>query len=382
MEPFRSVYIAFDSHPSFKGASTHITEFSNILSREYFPMLLLTLKGPQEPIRNEFIYQECFISPATNMLERALEFSKWVKHMLAQHRSLTLAHFRDIWGGMAVLDHPHLMPVFEVNALPSIELPYRYTMLAEDTLAKIKQLEDYCLLKSMLIVTPSHTTASCLESRGVPASKINVVPNGAHVPMQHPRRIDLPESYFVYVGALQPWQGLPDLFRSLRYLDDVSLPLVVCCGHAQHLARPLQEFADQLGVSHQIKWLYECTRNEVDQVLQHALFSVAPLTECSRNVEQGCAPLKVIESMANGTPVIASRVPPILEIISHQVNGILCRPGRPADLARNIRLAWEDPIGTAALGAAARQRIESHFTWKQSGKLLRGCYESIATLSY
>jgi len=382
MDPFRSVYIAFDPHPSFKGASTHITEFSNILSRDYFPMLLLTLKGTEEPVRNEFIYQECFTSASTNMLERALSFSKWVKNTLAQHRSLVLAHFRDIWGGMAVLDHPHLMSVYEVNALPSIELPYRYPMLADDTLAKIRRLENYCLSQSMLIVTPSHTTSSCLQSRGVPASKLNVVPNGAHVPLRHPRRTDLPDSYFVYVGALQPWQGLPDLFRALRYLDDVPLPLVICCGHAQHLAKPLQAFADQLGVTNKIMWLYECTRDEVDQVLQHALFSVAPLTECSRNVEQGCAPLKVIESMANGTPVIASRVPPILEIMTHQVDGILCRPGRPADLARNIRLAFEDPKGTASLGVAAKHRIDSQFTWKRSGDLLRASYESIATLSY
>lgn len=379
--PFRAAYIAFDPHPSYKGASTHIGHFAAALANAHGPLLLLTLKGDQEAIRTEQIHQECFVSSSLNLLDRAMEFTKWVKNMLAQHHSILIVHFRDVWGGMASLHFPHLRSVFEVNGVPSIELPYRYPMLSPDTLIKLAALEDYCLGQAHAVITPSHTTAKYLMGRGVPSHKLTVIPNGAELPAQCKQPTDLPSQYFAYIGAVQPWQGIADLLRALRYLEDTQLPLVICCSHQEHLAKSYREFAEQAGVAHRVIWRYQYSRAEVNRVLQHAQFSVAPLTECSRNIEQGCSPLKVIESMANGTAVIASGVPPVQEIIEHRVDGILCRPSRPTDLARNIRLAIENPVYVKTLGATARQKVSRHFTWEKSGATLQATYNTLFTLA-
>jgi glycosyltransferase involved in cell wall biosynthesis len=379
---YRSVYIAFDPHPSYKGASTHIHQMTDVLASVQPPLLLLTLKSNLPPIWTEQIHQHCFESDEENMLKRATAFRQWVKEILDDQYNLAVGHFRDIWGGMAMVEFPHLHTVFEVNGLPSIELPYRYPDLAEETVQKIVRMEQRCLDKATVLITPSLTTKKCLLRRGVPDAKIKVIPNGAAVPEPIQRPIDLPGQYMVYVGALQPWQGVDVLLRSLRYLQDLPVPLVICSSYTEHNSKPYIRFAEKLGVSDQVIWRYQMDKEVLNSVLMHALFSIAPLTECSRNIDQGCSPLKILESMACGTSVIASQLPAVEEIISNKEDGILCRADRPAELARTIRIAIDYPERTKELGAKARRKIKQQFTWLHAHYALRQVYDSVLTFSY
>ena len=379
---YRSVYIAFAPHPSCKGASTHLQPMCETLVLAHAPLLLLTLKGDQDTSLSDHIHHYVFESGEPNILKRAEEFRQWVKEILSQQFNLMVAHFRDIWGGMAVFEFPHIRSVFEVNGLPSIELPYRYPDIAEETLQKIMRMEQHCFAHAGAVITPSQTTKECLMTRGCTPAKITVIPNGAIIPVPLQRREDLPEKYMVYVGALQPWQGVDILLKSLRYLQDITICLVICSSHMEHHTKPFRKLAEKLGVENSVRWLYQLDKENLNRVLQHALFSLAPLTECSRNIEQGCSPLKILESMACGTPVIASQLPAVEEIITHQQDGMLCRPGRPAELGRTIRIALDYPEHTAQLGVLAKQRIQQHFTWQHAKSRLAHVYESIFTFSY
>jgi glycosyltransferase involved in cell wall biosynthesis len=351
-------------------------------SCEHAPLLLLTLKSNQEPIRTSAIHQYVFESDEQNVLKRATEFIHWVKTILDQQYNLMLGHFRDIWGGMALLEFPHIRTVFEVNGLPSIELPYRAPYLSDEALEKIARMEAHCLQKANRVITPSYTTQRCLALRGCSERKITVIPNGATIPEPLPRLQHMPARYMVYAGALQPWQGVDVLLKSMRYLQDVDIPLVICSSYTEHHAKPFRKFAEKLEVAGKVIWLYQLGKPELYSVLQHALFSVAPLTECSRNVEQGCSPLKILESMACGTPVIASQLPPVEELIVHNEDGILVRPDRPAEMARAIRLAVEYPGHTQQLGERAKEKIEQYYTMHYAHELLRSVYDNIFTFSH
>ncbi|MBL7856325.1 MAG: glycosyltransferase family 4 protein [Cyclobacteriaceae bacterium] len=379
---YRSVYVAFDPHPSYKGASTHIHHFCEVLAKAHPPLLLLTLKSEQQPHWSESMHQYCFESDELNILKRAENFRQWVTEILQVQYNLMIGHFRDIWGGMAVLRFPHIRTIFEVNGLSSIELPYRFPFIAADTLKKIERMEGHCLQHSSTVITPSITTQQCLISRGCPEDKVMVIPNGAIVPPPLLRMENLPEKYMVYVGALQTWQGVDILLKALRYLQDLDVMLVICSSYSAHQTKPYRKFTESLLVADSVVWMYQLGKDDLARVLQHALFSVAPLTECSRNVEQGCSPLKILESMACGTPVIASRLPAVEEIIGHEQDGILCRAGRPAELARTIRVAIDYPEHTAGLGAQAQQKIQEHFTWEKAQQRLQQVYDSIFTFSF
>jgi glycosyltransferase involved in cell wall biosynthesis len=371
---FRSVYIAFDSHPSYKGASTHIHHMTTTLAECYGPTLLLTLKGEGEEIRTPTIYQSCFESLEPNLLKRAQAFSEWANEQLAQQYYLEIGHFRDVWGGMAILNHPHILPLYEVNSFPSIEMPMRFSQLTPAILKKLEALENHCLFQAKQVITPSYTIQNAIVRRGIKSDKIEVIPNGATL-VQKVNSPPLAEKYLVYIGALQPWQGVDVLFRAMKYLRDKDdLRLVVCCSHTEHKSKPYKKFAEKLGITDQVIWKYQLSKKELQKIIQHALLSVAPLTECSRNIEQGCSPLKIFESMACGVPVVASDLPVIREIISHNINGVLVRPGRPAEIARAVRLLLDYPEQRQNLGEKARQSIAESYTWSSIEQNLKACY--------
>lgn len=165
---------------------------------------------------------------------------------------------------------------------------------------------------------------------GVPAPKIAVVPNGADPVPPLPRPFEAPDAYLIYFGALQPWQGVGTLLRAFARLADLSeLRLVVCGSARSRHARAAERLAEKLGVGSRLLWRWELPASELEPWLSNALLSVAPLRACARNVEQGCAPLKVLESLAAGVPVVASDLPPVREIVTDGVEGRSSPPTAP-----------------------------------------------------
>jgi len=214
---------------------------------------------------------------------------------------------------------------------------------------------------------------------GAPPDRVHLVPNGADLSeTRPPRPPDAPDRYLLYVGALQPWQGVDVLLRAFARLTDLTgLRLVVCSSVPRPRARPLHRLADRLGVADRVDWHYTVPHAEVAAWMAHAAVSLAPLTASPRNLDQGCSPLKIWESMAAGSPVVASDLPAVRELITDGVDGRLVRPDRPAELARAVRILLEYPEMAAELGRRARERIGSGFTWAHARARLADVYEQL-----
>src|ERR1051325_3107323 len=375
----RALYAAFDRFPSRKGAAIHIDRFARALFDELGSGVLYVLGGDGFPRaqRDGARYE----SASENFLDRAVGFGEELQKVIDAMPELELAHFRDPWSGAAIALRPHdYATVYEVNALPSIELPHLFD-LGPATLAKVRALEMACCAAADRIVTPSATTARCLASLGVSSEKIRVIPNGADVECAgHAGALTAaawpPHSTILYFGSPQSWQGIETLIRAFARLADFKdLKLVVCASRQSKARKPYEKLAEKLDVK--IEWHYALSEEELGNVRRNALVSVAPLADCARNVEQGCAPLKIVESMACGVAVVASDLPPVRELIEHGVNGWLVHPDRPAELARALRILIEHPTLACELAAAARRTVLEKFTWARSLAALRSEYRAL-----
>jgi glycosyltransferase involved in cell wall biosynthesis len=80
--------------------------------------------------------------------------------------------------------------------------------------------------------------------------------------------------------------------------------------------------------------------------------------------------------MANGKATLASDIPAIQEIITDGYNGILARPDRPSDLARNIRRLVDSREYTNLLGENAKKTIREKYLWKNIELNLTNFYHS------
>jgi glycosyltransferase involved in cell wall biosynthesis len=284
--PHRALYAAFDRFPSRKGAAIHIDRFARTLFDAFDGGALFVLGAPGLPAHQVEGTVEIvrFMAELPNFLDRALAFGAWLARGVDRlEGSLELCHFRDPWSGAAIALRPrrNYAVVYEVNALPSIELPSLFPSLGPSTLEKIRHTELACCDAADLIVTPSRTTAKLLATLGVDERKIEVIPNGADLDAPAARPDAAPEQYVLYFGAAQSWQGIDTLLRAFaRLADFASLRLVLCASHPSKAWRRYERLAEKLGVAERIVWQYALEEPELAAWRQHALLSIAPLTPC------------------------------------------------------------------------------------------------------
>jgi len=381
----KSIYVAFDTYPAPKGAAVHIREFAQTLFAHSGSGLLLVLGEEGLPAwQIEGTTQiRRLVSDEQNYLKRAMQFGDFVqKHAEMLKNDLKIAHFRDPWGGMPLfaVENRSYKTVYEVNALPSIELPARYPAVTMRTCERIRELERRCWQEADQIVCPSQVIKNCLVELGADAGKITVIRNGAQ-PVdlaQTGRPPDAPSQYLLYQGAVQSWQGIEVLFKAMTFLRDMpELRLVMCASGSKPRLKYLQKLATRLGIDQQLVWHLKVPQTTVMQWLAGAAISLAPLVECSRNLVQGCCPLKIVESMASGTPVIASDLPVVRELLEHGKTGWLVRPDRPSELARAIRILLAHPEQRASIGAGAREKFSAELTWQVATQSLTAVYQAL-----
>ena len=264
------LYSAFDVHPSAKGASTHITHFSkalfdfggggwlNVMADENLPLHEIKQDNQKNNQANNTIEITRFLGDIPNYLTRAQAFTDALLEKLFSQNNLQICHFRDIWSGLAILSNPrkNYKTIFEVNGLPSIELPYRYPNLSQKTLEKIIILEDFCLNNCDKIIVPSAEISKKIISRGISKGKITVIPNGADLQKLCPRPADAPEKYIIYFGALQSWQGIDTLLQSFALISPIfgDLKLVICSANKPRQVKNYHKLAEKLHLSEKIIW--------------------------------------------------------------------------------------------------------------------------------
>jgi glycosyltransferase involved in cell wall biosynthesis len=79
----------------------------------------------------------------------------------------------------------------------------------------------------------------------------------------------------------------------------------------------------------------------------------------------------LLEAMANGTPVVASRTGGIVDTVRDRETGLLCEPGDPSSLATQLLQLLNDPSLRESLSKGAYHRIEDEFSWEVlTGRLL------------
>jgi glycosyltransferase involved in cell wall biosynthesis len=154
------------------------------------------------------------------------------------------------------------------------------------------------------------------------------------------------------VGQLRPEKAFDLLLRAAGMLRGTHPALrVVIAGDGPERAH-LEAFVDELGLTGFVHLLG--LRRDVPAVL--ATLDVAV---CCSPAEG--SPLSVLEYMAAGVAVTATRVGGIPDLITDGVHGLLVEPGDAPALARAISTLLDDPARRAAMGDAGRTRQAEEF---------------------
>lgn len=231
-----------------------------------------------------------------------------------------------------------------------------------------------CSLADRILVN-AYAIRDWLIADGYPAEKIHVIRNGAHVPRldvaAERKRIrselGIPASakVAIMVSRLNPKKGVEDFIdtlpRVLAQLPDAWLVIagnvvLASPGHEDAYLKELAERARRLGAPERI--LFTGLRRDVPSLLACADVSVLP------SYSEGL-PNSVIEAMASGLPVVATRVGGVPELVRPRHTGFLVPPGDVDSLAEALVTVLANPFLGKRLGEAGRVQIQSEFSFEK-----------------
>lgn len=236
----------------------------------------------------------------------------------------------------------------------------------------------YLVLERLLAATPrSAVVAPCAalaryvcDRVGVPAARVHTVPNGLGSAWFHdvaaaaPRQADACVRA-TWLGVMQPVKRVPDLVRAAAQVPHLELELV---GDGPERSR-IENAVDAAGSTERVH--LTGYRTDPSPYLRGADVFVLP------SAAEAC-PMALLQAMACGVPVIASRVGGVPEIVRNGVDGILVDPGAEDQLVAALTLLAGDAALRRRLGAAGRARVVERFGIEHSVRSLVGVYEGLA----
>jgi glycosyltransferase involved in cell wall biosynthesis/nucleoside-diphosphate-sugar epimerase len=194
--------------------------------------------------------------------------------------------------------------------------------------------------------------------------KLHVVHCGVSPAQFEPRRHEGRGSRLLFVGRLAAVKGLPVLLEAVARLakDRPDVTLVVA-GDGPDRAK-LEAQARRLGVSARVEFRGYQSQAQVRELLRQTdVFAMASFAEG--------VPVVLMEAMAAGVPVIATRIAGVPELVEDGVSGFLVPPSEPGAIAEKAVLLLDDANLRNRLGAAGRAKVEREFNVAAEAQRLR-----------
>jgi colanic acid/amylovoran biosynthesis glycosyltransferase len=194
---------------------------------------------------------------------------------------------------------------------------------------------------------------------GVPADHIRVIPNGIDTdffcPAPQPEGRAGQTPLIVCVARHEPVKNLPILLEACAILRNrrIEFRCAIIGDGADRI--DLEAMRHRLELDSLVEMTGAMVRTEVLKWWRRA--SVAVLSSDSEGM-----PVSLIEAAACGVPVVATRVGGIPELVEHGVTGLLVPPRDASALADGLAKMLLEPHRAAAMGRAARGRVEEKFS--------------------
>jgi glycosyltransferase involved in cell wall biosynthesis len=176
------------------------------------------------------------------------------------------------------------------------------------------------------------------------------------------RPSDRDGGYVLYAGRLSPEKGVETLLRT--HAEDNAAWRLVVAGSGPLLGTLQSRFP-----------LAKFTGHLTGEALQTTLRGASVIVVPSEWYEN--SPISILEAMAHGKPVVASRIGGIPELVRDGETGLLFEPKRTRDLSSRIRMLLGDSDLRSRLGREARRIVETEYTLQAHGAALLSLYESL-----
>ncbi len=354
-----------------KGCSIHVQEVVREMRNQGIEVQLFGMRSGRSPLPDfrdlpHHIFEPSWPREGAEREQFALQMNRHLAIALAANGPFDWIYERySLWSyaGMQYAAAAGIPGILEVNA-PLIDEQRLHRQL-HDVPAAVN-VARRVMSEATAVVCVSRTLQSYVRDCGASPDHIYVVPNGVALARYAPRyagnAIHVERGPFTigFVGSLKPWHGMSDLGRAFslaRAVEPQCRLLVIGDGPAR------DSLTDHLSpeAAASVEFTGEVPHSEIPAQLARMNVGVAPYPQLDNFY---FSPLKVMEYMAAGLPVLASRVGDLSSWVTHGRTGYLYPSGDTGALAEGMVTLARSPTRCAQLGNAARRRVAQQNTWQ------------------
>ncbi len=227
------------------------------------------------------------------------------------------------------------------------------------------------------LIVQTHEEERLMRSLGIPLPPVAIVPPGYRPAVEAAGGPELPPwaadgaPYLLFVGRLASNKGLLDLLPAFATLarEDPQARLVLA-GDDGGMGATVDARVRALGLDGRVRRVGHLSDATLGAAYRGARALVLPS-------EYEAFGLVLVEAMAQGTPVVASRVGGIPEIVEDDRTGLLVPPHDPTALGAALLRLWTDAGLRRRLGDAGRTIVVPRYRWEQVAAAVEGIYREV-----
>ena len=270
----------------------------------------------------------------------------------------------------------HLLPLLEICDLPAIVSFHGadagLSLDESAHLARTRRMFEKCAL----VLARSESIAERLVAMGCAAEKIRL------------HRTGIPLEEIAFAQRAAPAEGAWHCVQACRLIAKKGLATSLrafaefarafpratfsIAGEGPQLA-DLRALARELGIGAQVSFTGFLSQEKLRALYAESHLFLQP-SELGADGDQEGVPNAMLEAMASGLPVLATRHGGIPEAVEDGASGLLVGERDHSALAAALRALAGDPARYAAMGAAARARVVAEFDLAAQTRVLEGCY--------
>jgi glycosyltransferase involved in cell wall biosynthesis len=276
-------------------------------------------------------------------------------------RSLMLGKLASFWTGLPLVYHVHSPTLRDSTR----QLTNRVNGL----------VERLCLTGDVRMIAVSQSLGRYLVRQGLPERRINVVPNGVPTTTNLPDRQPPARSWTIGMAALfRPRKGIEVLIEALALLRKQNTPVTlraIGSFESAEYEQQVKRHAQSAGVADAINWVG--FSNDVPAELARLDLFVLP------SLFGEGLPMVVLEAMAAGAPVVATRVEGSPEAIRDSQDGVLVEPNSAQSLAAGIASFISGRVDWSQLRDSAWRRQRDSFSDQSMAAGVSAVYDQLCS---
>ncbi len=208
--------------------------------------------------------------------------------------------------------------------------------------------------------------------------EVSVIPNGLDLErfenlsrdeMRGKLQAKAGEKLVIFVGRFRPDKGVRYLIEAMEIIRQKGQPVKLILGGEGPEEENLKQLVEQLNLGSCINFIGQIPNEKVPQYMVAAhVFALSSLSEGFPNV--------VLEAMASGLPIVASKVGGLTEIVRDAENGFLVEPKNPEQMAEKVSLLLNNDDLRQRISRNNKEKVKE-YSWGSAVSKLERLYQSL-----